>query len=84
MNNNNKLSETFPKLLNNAPCEEDLFEGKSHQNIAHAICHTILNNTKANIIGIDGDWGSGKSNLVGLIKKNLDEKNYIFFIYDAW
>lgn len=40
------------------------------------------------LIGIDGGWGSGKSNLVGMIQKELSAGSsggkYHFFTYDAW
>ena len=60
-----------------------MFEGKSHDSVAQNIAKIITNN-EANIIGIDGGWGSGKSNMVDLIKKKLDPDKYHFFIYDAW
>lgn len=54
------------KLLSNAPCNTDLFEGEAHQKLAKAISDEILHDDKCTIIGIDGGWGSGKSNLVGM------------------
>ncbi len=35
------------------------------------------------IIGLEGAWGSGKSNVVLLLEKELGER-YRFFTYDAW
>lgn len=35
------------------------------------------------IIGLEGAWGSGKSNVVLLLEKELGEQ-YRFFTYDAW
>lgn len=76
------------KLLSNLPCGEDRFEGKSHERIALHIADIIRYDTDIRIIGIEGGWGSGKSNLVRLIENNLSErsngKNYKFFNYDAW
>ena len=72
----------FPRFINNSPCREDLFEGKSHENISNCICDILQNDESCRIIGIDGGWGSGKSNLVFLVAKQL--RNYHFFIYDAW
>lgn len=77
----------YPRFISNAPCKEDLFEGKSHITIAKNISQLLQDNEDCNVIGIDGGWGSGKSNLVELIKKCLQEKEkekYRFFIYDAW
>ena len=74
----------YPHFLENQPCGEDLFEGKSHEKIATQIANLLQNNDTINAIGIDGGWGSGKSNLVKLVKKYLDEEQYHFLIYDAW
>ena len=79
-----KKQETeFPRFLENKPCGQDLFEGKSHESVAQNIANIIAKNN-ANIIGIDGGWGSGKSNMVNLIKGKLDSNKFHFFIYDAW
>lgn len=72
----------YPRFLNNKPCGEDLFEGKSHEKIAKNVAN-IISKDSVKIIGLDGGWGSGKSNMVNLIKSELDKK-YHFFIYDAW
>ncbi len=70
-----------PKFLQNIPKGEDLFEGKSQEKIADVIIN-ILNNENFQIIGIDGGWGTGKSNLVKIIENKL--KDYNFFNYDVW
>lgn len=73
-------------ILSNAPCNDDLFEGNAHKALAVTIAHEIETDEKCTIIGIDGGWGSGKSNLVGLINKELAKKQdkYHLFTYDAW
>lgn len=55
-------NRNYPHFLQNAPCGEDLFEGKSHKTIAKNIKKLILSNDTCRVIGIDGGWGSGKSN----------------------
>ncbi len=68
------------------PCGQDLFKGNSHSLVAQNIANIIANN-RAKIIGIDGGWGAGKSNMVKLVKDilfKIDSKKYHFFIYDAW
>ena len=84
------------KLLNNEPCRKDAFEGQAHQNIAEHVANIIKEDNDRHIIGIEGGWGSGKSNLISLVnielngdkvyEKGFDHKNspYPFFIYDAW
>lgn len=82
------------KFLSNAPLGEDLFEGKSQELVADAIVSQLKNNAEKNcctiqqkMIGVEGDWGSGKSNLIEIVKKKLkqekDEK-FLFFTYDVW
>ena len=76
------------KLLSKVPCNDDLFEGGAHRKLAIEISDEIRNDDNCTIIGIDGGWGSGKSNLVGMIQKELSNgmngSKYHFFTYDAW
>lgn len=82
----------YPKFISNSPCAEDLFEGKAHQKIAQNITNILENNRDCHIIGIEGEWGSGKSNLVKLVEKEItqngskskNKQQYHFFLYDAW
>lgn len=74
---------SYPKFLNNKPCKDDLFKGQSHKKIAQNIAN-LIKKDEAKVIGIDGGWGSGKSNMIHLIESELDNKKYHFFIYDAW
>lgn len=83
-------------LLSNEPCREDTFEGRAHENIAVQVARIIREDDKRHIIGIEGGWGSGKSNLISLVNKTLNgekvyDKDFIhkdstfpFFVYDAW
>ena len=73
------------KFLQNVPIGKDLFEGKSQEKIAGVISENIENG-EFQIIGIDGGWGTGKSNLVKIVEKELikKKKGYNFFIYDVW
>lgn len=67
-NSTNKITHKF---LTNQPSGEDLFENKSQDKIAKVISEKIINEPEFKIIGIDGEWGSGKSNLVRLVEKSL-------------
>ncbi|WP_261512632.1 KAP family NTPase [Chryseobacterium paludis] len=80
---NNDSNENKYKFLTNKPLGEDLFKNKSQDKIATVISEKILDEEGFKIIGIDGTWGSGKSNLVQLIEKKV-EKTHKFFIYDVW
>ncbi|PWN61703.1 hypothetical protein C1634_010515 [Chryseobacterium viscerum] len=81
--NSKKHQEKKYNFLTNHPLGEDLFKNKSQDKIATVISDKIINEKDFKIIGIDGAWGSGKSNLVHLIEKKV-EKTHKFFIYDVW
>ena len=72
-----------PKLLKNKPVGEDLFSGRAQERVALTICDNI---ETLHVIGLEGEWGAGKSNLVKILQKKLSNKNekYFFFVYDAW
>lgn len=74
-------NNSSPKFLQNIPKGEDLFEGKSQEKVADVIIN-ILSSENFQIIGIDGGWGMGKSNLVKIIENKLTDYN--FFNYDVW
>ncbi|MCQ2106498.1 MAG: KAP family NTPase [Fibrobacter sp.] len=90
----NQMSQNL-KFLSNAPLGEDLFEGKSQDSIANAIVAQIEHNAgqirrgqQQKMIGIEGSWGSGKSNLIEIVKKKFSQKygmsKFYFFTYDVW
>lgn len=79
--------------ISKAPCGKDLFIGKAHQKTAKQIAQRIFNAKKSLMIGIEGSWGSGKSNLITMIEMELKELHKkeegkaakaIFFNYDVW
>ncbi|AQX09680.1 P-loop NTPase fold protein [Elizabethkingia ursingii] len=80
---NNSTDDNIYKFLTNQPLGEDLFENKSQDKIAQVLSEKIITQPDFKIIGIDGEWGSGKSNLVKLLEKKL-ENSHKFFIYDVW
>lgn len=78
------------KYISKAPCGKDLFAGKVHERTAKQIASQLLSTDKSLMIGIDGGWGTGKSNLIRMIElevskiKGEGKKNALFFTYDAW
>ncbi len=82
----------YPSFISNKPCGIDKFEGKSQERLTDAIANHIVANdsNKSNInlsriIGLEGGWGVGKSNVVKLLKNHVNIKdNYHIFEYDAW
>jgi hypothetical protein len=76
-----------PNYISSSPSGEDLFEGKSQEKIASTIFDLIKNKALPNnVVGLEGKWGSGKSNVVGILNKKIMNINsdYIFYTYDAW
>lgn len=78
------------RFIQNKPCGEDKFEGGSQERLAKTIAQHFRQNDTLDenralprIIGIEGVWGSGKSNVVKMLEKNLAD-DYHFFEYDAW
>lgn len=77
-------NEEFPKFISNKPCGKDLFKGGSQNKVAVNIVDHIKNDdTHTRLFGIDGEWGSGKSNVVGIIENKLADSHHVY-IYDAW
>ncbi|WKL44120.1 P-loop NTPase fold protein [Flavobacterium sp. ZE23DGlu08] len=82
MNKNSTEIKNY-NFIKNQPLGEDLFKNKSQEKTALVISEKIIKDPEFKIIGIDGEWGSGKSNLVRLIENKL-EKSHKFFVYDVW
>lgn len=75
----------YPKYIYDYPIGEDLFEGKSQEKVATNIVDYLKENSesKKRVVGIDGEWGSGKSNVIEIIKKKT-EKDFHIYTFDAW
>lgn len=83
-----------PHLIPIKPIGEDFYEGKSHERLAEAIKTYMrsVDNKEAckdrsamtRLIGLEGKWGSGKSNVMKLVEGKLKADNYHFFTFDAW
>ena len=80
----------YPRFIQNKPCGIDKFDGGSQERLAKTIARHFCQNDSSNeectlprIIGIEGIWGSGKSNVVKMLEKELSD-DYYFFEYDAW
>lgn len=96
----NKNTTKYPRFIPDIPVGEDCFEGHSQEKLAHSVCDYIrlqdegavanaTSNTQEKtfmprILGIEGSWGSGKSNVVNMIERELSKEGYFTFIYDAW
>lgn len=87
----------YPRYISTNPTGQDLLDGKSQTKISKAIAEHIkyidslsekdkLMPKMPRVIGIEGKWGSGKSNVLKRLefKDLIDEPIYKFFTYDAW
>ena len=91
MNSENKKKET--RFISNYPNGIDLFEGKSQEKVAESIRKHIIktdidkDSSISRIIGLEGKWGSGKSNIIKMLEKSMNTtteedthvKKYHFF-----
>lgn len=90
----NQIIEEYPHYLSNHPKGEDLLKGKSQERLAQAIAAHITGTDKAaeggkqpvfaRLIGLEGKWGSGKSNVIRILQKDYLNDHYTFFNFDAW
>lgn len=86
MNDQNPMQR---KLLFDHPSADDEFSGGGHRRTAKSLASTILEfGNRVRSIGLEGKWGSGKSTIVGIAKKFLDEadngRKYHVFTFDLW
>ena len=87
-----KNTQDYPRFISNQPCGKDKTEGNSQKRLSNAIAEHITstdsretNNNIPRIIGLKGEWGVGKSNVIRQLQKNKKiNGKYHIFEYDAW
>lgn len=73
------------KILREEVETEDFFQEKTHENIKNSLLDLIKNETEGITIGLSGQWGSGKSTIINLLKNDSSIKDiFSFFYFDAW
>ena len=87
------METTFPRFIVDKPVGEDFSEGQSQTRLAERISDYIRKTDRDNIdsqtsipriIGLEGSWGTGKSNVVAKIEEKLKSDSYYTFTYDSW
>ncbi len=85
-----QVVEEYPHYISNQPKGADLFDGKSQERLAQAIAAHITDTDKvekpifSRLLGLEGKWGSGKSNVIRILEDNYLKERYTFFSFDAW
>jgi hypothetical protein len=60
-------------IMRDLPQNSDSFEAKGHENLANSIIKLMKNEKNGGItIGLEGEWGSGKSTVIEILKNKLD------------
>lgn len=81
------MNESFDfKVMDDSASDSDLLKDGTHQRIADRLFDLITQSGAEGLtIGLEGSWGSGKSTVVNLLRKKLEETNEAFVFYiDSW
>ncbi len=77
------LQPHHSRLLVDAPTAQDSFG--SHDRIAEALFQLVEHEKGGQTIGLEGDWGSGKSSVIRLLsEKVISTADRAVFVFDAW
>jgi hypothetical protein len=71
----------LPKLLTDHPGSADFFG--AHTAIAKTLADMVLTESEGRCVAIEGAWGSGKSTVIDILKKNLRGRADLF-VFDTW
>jgi len=75
---------SHPTFLHDQPAADDAFGRKP---FAESLARSLVlpNNSPGLVVGIEGEWGSGKSTLIGFITKHLRENRKTIVIdFNPW
>lgn len=75
---------SHPTFLHDQPAEDDAFGRKP---FAESLARSLVlpNNSPGLVVGIEGEWGSGKSTLIGFITEHLRENRKTIVIdFNPW
>lgn len=83
-NGRNHSSDAASGFIEDLPLEENEPDILKYENYCKQIAEKINNSTfrKSFAIGVTGEWGSGKTSFMHLIKRNL--KHQIIFDFNPW
>ncbi len=67
------------------PADKDLFPGGSHDKVATAMHSYIMAPNSSQVIGLDGEFGSGKSSILTMLGSKLkaSDDSYRVWLFDC-
>jgi hypothetical protein len=78
------------KIIFDSPATDDAFDGQGHTRTAKALAESIaqLDSETDGAIGLEGDWGAGKSSVIEMARNLLTPEGkkpkYHIFTFDLW
>lgn len=86
------MKKELPSFITNNASGEDLLENQPHESVAKLLFNIITNqddnysSLDNHVIGLEGEWGSGKTNVIKNFQTKLkdNDKKYFVFNYDVW
>jgi len=69
------------RLQTESPADQDMFRGGSHEKVAEQMAH-VIRQPNINIVGLEGELGSGKSTILQFLQKKLGNE-FTFINFDA-
>ena len=82
-------TDNFPfQIIPEEASIEDDYANVAHQRLADTILKSFQDNNKGFTLGLEGRYGSGKSTVIRLVKKEIIKRklkeSFSFFYFDAW
>jgi len=78
-----KKNIQIPKYQMEAPSSVDEFVGNGHEAAAEAIWRVLELDSSAALIGLEGDLGAGKSTVISILEKKLEQRPFKFKTFDV-
>lgn len=76
--------------ISNVCGDADELSNQPHESVANSLYELLINHSEIThpVIGLEGSWGSGKSQVINILKRIIRENNqsdkFCFITYDIW
>ena len=64
--------------------KQDLLQREEYVKLLESLIDNKIQNRKGFSFAIDGSWGCGKSFILGMLEKNLSNRDYLVIHYNCW